>query len=66
MTTHRWSRRFEPVTFIKDRPFDDQGLEAIPDIDAHRDDYRILSWDLEPGIDAGAPMDCELFPRVRP
>jgi len=115
--SHRWNRRFEPVTFIKDRPFERQGLEAIPDIEAHRHEYRILSWDLEPGdclvhhaltvhgapgntsseqrrrgvslrftgddarydphpgtfrllrdpgIDAGAPMDCELFPRVRP
>ncbi len=24
-------------------------LEDMPDIDAHRADYRLLSWDLEPG-----------------
>ena len=47
--SHRWDRRFEPETFIPGRPFDDQGLEPVPDIDAHRDDYRILSWDVEPG-----------------
>jgi ectoine hydroxylase-related dioxygenase (phytanoyl-CoA dioxygenase family) len=47
--SHRWGRRFEPATFIRDRPFDDQGLEQIPDIDAHRDEYRMLTWDLEPG-----------------
>jgi ectoine hydroxylase-related dioxygenase (phytanoyl-CoA dioxygenase family) len=115
--SHRWGRRFEPVTFIKDRPFEGQGLESIPDIDAHRDHYEIISWDLDPGdclvhhaltvhgapgntsseqrrrgvslrytgddarydphpgtfrlvrdpgIDAGAPMECDLFPRVRP
>lgn len=114
--SHRWGSRFEPATFIKDRPFEDQGLEPIPDIDGQRDRYRILSWDLEPGdclvhhaltvhgapgnstadrrrrglalrftgddarydphpgtfrllrdpgIAPGAPMDCDLFPRVR-
>ncbi|MGH9030689.1 MAG: phytanoyl-CoA dioxygenase family protein [Acidimicrobiia bacterium] len=47
--SHRWGRRFQPETFIRDRPFDDQGLEPPPDIDAHRDEHRILSWDLEPG-----------------
>jgi ectoine hydroxylase-related dioxygenase (phytanoyl-CoA dioxygenase family) len=47
--SHRWGRRFEPETFIPGRPFDDQGLEPVPDIDADRSAYRILSWDVEPG-----------------
>jgi ectoine hydroxylase-related dioxygenase (phytanoyl-CoA dioxygenase family) len=47
--SHRWGRRFEPATFIKDRPFDVQGLEPVPDIDAERDQHQILCWDLEPG-----------------
>jgi len=47
--SHRWGRRFEPETFIRGRPLDAQGLEPIPDIDAHRDEYRILSWEVEPG-----------------
>ena len=27
----------------------DEGYETVPDIDAARGDYRLLSWDMEPG-----------------
>jgi ectoine hydroxylase-related dioxygenase (phytanoyl-CoA dioxygenase family) len=48
--SHRWGRWFRPRKFTGvayDRETDQ--LEDIPDIDAHRADYRLLSWDLEPG-----------------
>ncbi len=48
--SHAWGRWFLPRMFSGvdyDRP--DDGLEPIPDFENHRDDYDILSWDLEPG-----------------
>lgn len=48
--SHRWGRWFLPRMFTGqdyERPAD--GLEPIPDIDNHRDDYDIRSWDLDPG-----------------
>jgi ectoine hydroxylase-related dioxygenase (phytanoyl-CoA dioxygenase family) len=48
--SHLWNRSFLPTKFSGisyDRPGEKH--EKLPDIDAHRDDYDILSWDLEPG-----------------
>ena len=48
--SHAWGRMFLPRMFSGqdyDRPAD--GLEPIPDFDSHRDDYDILSWDLDSG-----------------
>ncbi|MDX1514301.1 MAG: phytanoyl-CoA dioxygenase family protein [Gammaproteobacteria bacterium] len=48
--SHTWGRWFLPRKFIGvdyERP--DEDLEPIPDFDNHRDEYEILSWDLEPG-----------------
>jgi ectoine hydroxylase-related dioxygenase (phytanoyl-CoA dioxygenase family) len=51
--SHKWDRWFQPEVFGKntgtggyDRNPD---YETMPDIDGHRDDYEILTWDLEPG-----------------
>jgi ectoine hydroxylase-related dioxygenase (phytanoyl-CoA dioxygenase family) len=47
--SHLWNRSFLPTKFSGisyDRPGEKH--EKLPDIDAHRDDYDILSWDLEP------------------
>jgi ectoine hydroxylase-related dioxygenase (phytanoyl-CoA dioxygenase family) len=48
--SHRWGRWFTPTKFVGVR-YDrqDDGYEVMPDIDANLDDYRFLSWDLEPG-----------------
>ena len=48
--SHSWNRSFLPTKFSGvsyDRP--GENYEKLPDIDAHRDDYNILSWELEPG-----------------
>jgi len=47
--SHDWGRFFRPERFNKTPLNADDRLEPVPDIDAHRDDYRILGWDLEPG-----------------
>ena len=54
--SHRSGTLYYPRLFINHENYSDghSGFETIPDIDAHRDDYRLLSWDLEPG-------DCIVF-----
>ena len=49
--SHRWGRLFYPRVFLDGADFNttDAGLEAVPDVDAHPQDYDILAWDLEPG-----------------
>ncbi|MSP83248.1 MAG: phytanoyl-CoA dioxygenase [Alphaproteobacteria bacterium] len=47
--SHAWGRWFRPERFNRTPLYADDGLEAVPDIDAERERYRILSWDLAPG-----------------
>ena len=48
--SHDWGRWFLPRKFSGiDYDHDDARLESMPDIDAHRDNYDIRSWSLEPG-----------------
>ena len=51
--SHRWSRWFQPRAFGETKGFDDYDrnpdYEDIPDIDAARADYEIVSWDLDAG-----------------
>ena len=46
--SHLWERQFKAISVtgadVSSRP-----LEDVPDIEADRDAYRILSWELEPG-----------------
>jgi ectoine hydroxylase-related dioxygenase (phytanoyl-CoA dioxygenase family) len=48
--SHRWGRWFRPRKF-SGIPYDHKNdrLEDMPDISGHRDDYRLLGWDVEPG-----------------
>jgi ectoine hydroxylase-related dioxygenase (phytanoyl-CoA dioxygenase family) len=54
--SHRWGKTFTPRKFMDHRPYEGSltGYETVPDIDSRRDEYEILSWDLEPG-------DCIVF-----
>jgi len=50
--SHKWDRWFQPEAFGKTKvnSYDDNpNYEAMPDIDAARDEYDIISWDMEPG-----------------
>ncbi len=48
--SHRWGRWFKPRRFVDHDAYDyPAGWEEVPDLDADRTAYRILSWDLEPG-----------------
>lgn len=53
--SHRWNKRFEPINF-KSRIayYNKPEFEAIPDIEKHREDFDIVSWDMAPG-------DCLVF-----
>jgi hypothetical protein len=48
--SHLWAKAFTPVIFSTEQElaFDDS-YAAAPDIDAAREDYEVLSWDVEPG-----------------
>lgn len=53
--SNRWGKLFTPASFSApgSAPYfvDDQAspLPSVPDIETRRDEYRILSWSLEPG-----------------
>ncbi|MCB1812768.1 MAG: phytanoyl-CoA dioxygenase family protein [Candidatus Competibacteraceae bacterium] len=73
--SHRWGKRFMPRMFVDHRNYADvpAGYEQVPDIDAERDQHRILAWDLQPGDCIvfhmltlhGAPATAELNTRRR-
>ncbi len=56
--SHRWGRWFRPRYFkdtaAPDLEIEDNPFEPVPDVDGHRDDYELLSWELEAG-------DCIVF-----
>ena len=47
--SHRWGKWYTPKRFDDLADHDTNEGETLPDIDAHREDYEILAWDLEPG-----------------
>jgi ectoine hydroxylase-related dioxygenase (phytanoyl-CoA dioxygenase family) len=49
--SHRWGRRFQPEAFSDAAPAirGQAEDEKIPDIEANRDSYTLLNWDMEPG-----------------
>ncbi|NCF37400.1 MAG: phytanoyl-CoA dioxygenase [Gammaproteobacteria bacterium] len=51
--SHRWNRLFYPRIFEDGSAFNDDQpdakMEAVPDIDASRDQYDIAAWPLQPG-----------------
>ncbi len=53
--SHRWNRLFVPTRFIgTDYARDEPGFETMPDIEAERDQHRMLRFALAPG-------DCAAF-----
>ena len=47
--SHKLGKAFQPQRFNGQAINEGDGLDAIPDIEANRDAYTILGWDLEPG-----------------
>jgi ectoine hydroxylase-related dioxygenase (phytanoyl-CoA dioxygenase family) len=49
--SHRWGKQFAPRKFVDHRAYEGAlaAFEPVPDVDASREEYEILSWDLEPG-----------------
>ncbi len=54
--SHRWKTDYARPAFFSTRYEGDDRTEqsAFPDIEAHREDYEILAWDMDPG-------DCLVF-----
>jgi ectoine hydroxylase-related dioxygenase (phytanoyl-CoA dioxygenase family) len=47
--SHTWPSRYKAVTPDYNPYMMDSDLEDPPDIDAHREDFDLVSWDMEPG-----------------
>ncbi len=47
--SHLWDRRFQPFDFRATDAVETSEFEALPDIEAERDKYRFVAWDMEPG-----------------
>jgi ectoine hydroxylase-related dioxygenase (phytanoyl-CoA dioxygenase family) len=47
--SHRWNRRFKAITPDYNSLMINPELDDVPDIDAQRDRYELLDWDMEPG-----------------
>jgi ectoine hydroxylase-related dioxygenase (phytanoyl-CoA dioxygenase family) len=47
--SHLWGKHYRPQRFDGTALNENDGLEALPDIDGHREDYEIIGWPLEPG-----------------
>ncbi|XP_067119336.1 probable phytanoyl-CoA dioxygenase [Centruroides vittatus] len=58
--SHLWKEWFYPrkfatsLNYIKESASDDKIYRDVPDIESNRNDYEILTWDVEPG-------DCIVF-----
>jgi len=47
--SHRWDKTFRPQRFDGTALFENDPQEAVPDIDAMREELEILGWAVEPG-----------------
>ncbi len=47
--SHQWGKSFRPKRFDGTDLFENDTSEAVPDVDAERDNLEILGWAVEPG-----------------
>jgi hypothetical protein len=47
--SHKWPQTFAPNMFFAQTPFAQSPFPRCPDIEGNRDDYDIVSFDVEPG-----------------
>ncbi len=54
--SHLFGKMFMPIKFLTLNEYDytPESFESVPDIEGNRENYEILSWDMEPG-------DCIVF-----
>jgi ectoine hydroxylase-related dioxygenase (phytanoyl-CoA dioxygenase family) len=52
--SHNWGHAYNPSHFADGTPYIGTGLPELPDIEAEREKYDILAWDVSPG-------DCLIF-----
>ena len=52
--SHRWETEYRPAPFFSQTYEQGAGLPVFPDIQNHREDYDIVSWEMAPG-------DCLFF-----
>ena len=46
--SHRWGKKFLAISFDPDQKYEEE-LPEVPDVEGNRDDYDIVSFELEPG-----------------
>ncbi|MCC3304043.1 phytanoyl-CoA dioxygenase family protein [Sneathiella sp. HT1-7] len=46
--SHRWGKKFLAISFDPDQKYEEE-LPEVPDVEAAREDYDIVSYELEPG-----------------
>lgn len=47
--SHLSGHRYQPFDFRGADAVETDEFEKLPDVDSHRDDFKILAWDMEPG-----------------
>ena len=47
--SHEAGHRYQPFDFRDTGAVETDEFEPLPDVDAHREDFHIVTWDLEPG-----------------
>ena len=53
--SHRWNRWFEPTRTTEGTSwYDESPYEPVPDVDGNREDFEVISWNMQPG-------DCVVF-----
>jgi ectoine hydroxylase-related dioxygenase (phytanoyl-CoA dioxygenase family) len=54
--SHRWGEWYTPRRFVDNlnHPADDPNFRPVPDVEARRNEFQLLSWELAPG-------DCIVF-----
>ncbi|MCQ9615739.1 phytanoyl-CoA dioxygenase family protein [Paenalcaligenes niemegkensis] len=47
--SHLWGEDFRPMRFDGTPLYENDNYEGLPDINAHRDEFDIAGWDMQPG-----------------
>ena len=56
--SHRWNKHYRPQRFDGSALFENDTAEAVPDIEAKRNELEILGWAVEPGDAVAFQFGC--------